>query len=54
MGMTTPEQRPYEHERSDEAEQHPVEHREPPPQTWKHPDDGKSLSELDEERPLKP
>lgn len=26
----------------------------PPPQTWKHPDDGKSLSEKDEERPLKP
>jgi hypothetical protein len=25
-----------------------------PPQTWKHPDDGKSLSELDEELPLKP
>ncbi|RBH55914.1 MULTISPECIES: hypothetical protein [Pseudomonas] len=24
------------------------------PQTWKHPDDGKSLSELDEELPLKP
>ena len=26
----------------------------PPPQTWKHPDDGKSLSEKDEEKPLKP
>jgi len=26
----------------------------PPPQTWKYPDDGKSLSEKDEERPLKP
>ncbi len=26
----------------------------PPPQTWKHPDDGKSLSEGDEEIPLKP
>jgi hypothetical protein len=26
----------------------------PPPQTWKHPDDGKSLSEKDEEQPLKP
>ncbi len=26
----------------------------PPPQTWKHPDDGKSLSEEDEEIPLKP
>jgi len=25
-----------------------------PPQTWKHPDDGKSLSDRDEERPLKP
>lgn len=31
-----------------------VEHDEPPPQTWKHPDDGKSLSERDEEWPLKP
>ena len=31
-----------------------VEHQEPPPQTWKHPDDGKSLSDRDEERPLKP
>ena len=26
----------------------------PPPQTWKHPDDGKTLSETDEEIPLKP
>jgi hypothetical protein len=26
----------------------------PPPQDWKHPDDGKSLSDRDEERPLKP
>lgn len=26
----------------------------PPPQTWKHPDDGKSLSAEDEEVPLKP
>jgi len=26
----------------------------PPPQTWKHPDDGKSLSEKDQEMPLKP
>jgi hypothetical protein len=26
----------------------------PPPQTWKHPDDGKNLSEKDEEQPLKP
>ncbi len=34
--------------------QKPDEHPEPPPQTWKHPDDGKELSELDEERPLKP
>ncbi|SUD29654.1 Uncharacterised protein [Pseudomonas fluorescens] len=24
------------------------------PQTWKHPDDGTELSELDQERPLKP
>ncbi|HEY0288901.1 MAG TPA: hypothetical protein VGC62_18145 [Pseudomonas sp.] len=26
----------------------------PPPQTWKHPDDGKTLSEKDQEIPLKP
>jgi len=26
----------------------------PPPQTWKHPDDGKTLPEKDEEIPLKP
>jgi hypothetical protein len=26
----------------------------PPSQTWDHPDDGKSLSERDEEIPLKP
>jgi hypothetical protein len=26
----------------------------PPPQTWKHPDDGKCLSEKDQEMPLKP
>ncbi|WP_330565158.1 hypothetical protein [Pseudomonas yamanorum] len=24
------------------------------PQTWKHPDDGTELSELDQERPLRP
>lgn len=26
----------------------------PPDPTWKHPDDGKSLSDLDQEWPLKP
>ncbi|AZC27034.1 MULTISPECIES: hypothetical protein [Pseudomonas] len=52
--MAIQRQRPYEHESSDETEPCEVEHKEPPPQTWKHPDDGKSLSELDEERPLKP
>ncbi|WP_177330295.1 hypothetical protein [Pseudomonas sp. PH1b] len=52
--MAIQQQRPCEHEWSDEATQPEVEHQEPPPQTWKHPDDGKSLSELDEERPLKP
>lgn len=26
----------------------------PPPQDWKHPDDGKSLSDQDVEWPLKP
>ncbi|MBC2656959.1 hypothetical protein H7A76_16075 [Pseudomonas sp. MSSRFD41] len=52
--MALQQQRPGEHERNEAAEEPEVEHREPPPQTWKHPDDGKSLSELDEERPLKP
>ncbi|MGV8917876.1 MAG: hypothetical protein ACOH2R_08770 [Pseudomonas sp.] len=32
----------------------PTEDDMPPPQDWKHPDDGKSLSERDIERPLKP
>jgi len=32
----------------------PTEDENPPPQDWKHPDDGKSLSEQDEEFPLKP
>jgi len=31
-----------------------VESETPPPQTWKHPDDGKSLYPADEELPLKP
>lgn len=31
-----------------------VESETPPPQTWKYPDDGKSLSPADEELPLKP
>ena len=52
--MALQQQRPSEHERSDKPEELEVEHQEPPPQTWKHPDDGKSLSELDEERPLRP
>lgn len=37
-----------------EEDEEATEEENPPPQTWKHPDDGKSLSELDEERPLKP
>ncbi|WP_166569480.1 hypothetical protein [Pseudomonas sp. R5(2019)] len=32
----------------------PADDEQEPPQTWKHPDDGKSLSDQDEERPLKP
>lgn len=41
-----------EFERVEHADEQPSEI--PPPQTWKHPDDGKSLSEKDEEIPLKP
>ncbi|MFK3789739.1 MULTISPECIES: hypothetical protein [Pseudomonas] len=52
--MALQQQRPGEHESNEEVEEPEVEHWEPPPQTWKHPDDGKSLSELDEERPLRP
>lgn len=37
-----------------DSDHKPDEHPEPPPQTWKHPDDGKELSELDEDRALKP
>jgi hypothetical protein len=39
---------------SREEDEEATEEENPPPQTWKHPDDGKSLSDLDEERPLKP
>lgn len=38
----------------DQDDDIPDEDENPPPQDWKHPDDGKSLSELDEEFPLKP
>ncbi|MFO2466485.1 hypothetical protein OOJ96_24300 [Pseudomonas sp. 15FMM2] len=45
-----------ERQRRDSAERDGSrdEHEEEKPQTWKHPDDGKELSERDEERPLKP
>ncbi|UVJ41996.1 hypothetical protein NVV94_15000 [Pseudomonas sp. LS1212] len=48
-GPSTPDPEPPEDD-PDSIEEEPEE----PPQTWKHPDDGKSLSDLDEERPLKP
>ena len=49
---TEAERQAQEFERVEKTdEQHPET---PPPQTWKHPDDGKSLSEKDEEIPLKP
>lgn len=60
-----PHPSPMETTRHDRAEQIPEafervestdekERDTPPPQTWRHPDDGKSLSEKDEEIPLKP
>jgi len=52
--MATEEKRPDPTEQVEDEAEEEIEHEEPPPQTWKHPDDGKSLSELDEERPLKP
>lgn len=42
------QQEDSDHERSKPG------HEDERPQTWKHPDDGKELSERDEERPLKP
>jgi hypothetical protein len=55
--METTRESPLEHqahefERTEHLDEQSPET--PPPQTWKHPDDGKSLSEEDEERPLKP
>lgn len=44
---------PNDPSREDDDEE-ATEQENPPPQTWKHPDDGKSLSDLDEEWPLKP
>jgi hypothetical protein len=41
-----------ENDEEDQDEASPEEN--PPPQTWKHPDDGKSLSDQDQEWPLKP
>jgi len=60
-----PNPNPMETTRAGEAERQAqeferVEHidgdegKNPPPQTWKHPDDGKTLSEKDQEIPLKP
>lgn len=49
------EQKPQEpDDPSREEDEEATEQENPPPQTWKHPDDGKTLSEQDEERPLKP
>ena len=38
----------------DMPDDRPTEDDMPPPQDWKHPDDGKSLSDRDIETPLKP
>jgi hypothetical protein len=49
------EQKPREPDDSSrEEDEDAMAQENPPPQTWKHPDDGKTLSEQDEERPLKP
>lgn len=51
--MATPKH--HEHDDLDDQEQEQASEQEnPPPQTWKHPDDGKELSERDQEWPLKP
>ncbi|MDB6143710.1 MAG: hypothetical protein JWP80_2754 [Pseudomonas sp.] len=49
-GQSPDPARPAPVDKPDEAS----EDENPPPQDWKHPDDGKSLSDRDEERPLKP
>lgn len=48
--------KPHEQDDVDDQahEEEATEEENPPPQTWKHPDDGKELSERDQERPLKP
>lgn len=50
------EQKPREpDDPSMEEDEEATEEENPPPQTWKHPDDGKTLSEQDEkDLPLKP
>ncbi|SEM53145.1 hypothetical protein SAMN04487857_102472 [Pseudomonas sp. ok272] len=52
--MATP--KPHEPDDVDDQahEEEASEEENPPSQTWKHPDDGKELSERDQERPLKP
>lgn len=46
-----PQNQPDTEDEPTEEEIEQERHREP---TWKHPDDGKELSERDVERPLKP
>ncbi|MNT78086.1 hypothetical protein D3C72_2172860 [compost metagenome] len=52
--MATEKQHEHDDDGDEERPDEAAPQENPPPQTWKHPDDGKSLSDLDEERPLKP
>ncbi|MNW14245.1 hypothetical protein D3C71_2124150 [compost metagenome] len=52
--MATEKQHEHNDDGDEEQPDEAAPQENPPPQTWKHPDDGKSLSDLDEEWPLKP
>ncbi|MEB0048496.1 MULTISPECIES: hypothetical protein [unclassified Pseudomonas] len=52
--MTTEQKHPAPDENVDEPTEEDILRENPPPPTWKHPDDGTTLSERDEERPLQP
>ncbi|MCY1396672.1 hypothetical protein D3C76_167930 [compost metagenome] len=53
-GIHAAAQTPAEPEKTEEDWPDDVDDPPEPDPTWKHPDDGKSLSDLDEERPLRP
>jgi hypothetical protein len=54
VSMATEPKRPDPDEDIDEPTEEELDRQRRSTPDWKHPDDGKSLSDLDEERPLKP